>query len=388
MKKATRGQIRGHNRQLVLRHVYDGTATSRAALALETGLSKPTISDLVDGLIGEGFLSEGGFGDSTDSGGKRPRLLRFVPTAREVIGLWLTPTQIMGVLTTLDGDLIAAHAVEIGTLTPFNDAGIDEEFVPRLGEVVHGLIAQLDAPLLCVGIGSAGEVLPDGAIYAPRFSLSPILVGEAVAERLEVPVYCANSSALAALALYSAKHRFKHQNPLEGVNERLAMLTISEGVGMGAVLESAAQQLGSEIGSMKAGGSTLDARLGWQGVRERALALGREHASPYLQTTSLNYLHIRNAAEQNDPAALTLSDELAAQVAEICGWIITLLQPNHLAITGEISALGETFLKNVRKRLPLSAQAVAHVTFSIDELPNLAALGAAYRAIQMELGLV
>jgi predicted NBD/HSP70 family sugar kinase len=373
---------------LVLRHVYDGTATSRAALALETGLSKPTISELVDGLISEGFLSEGGFGDSTDSGGKRPRLLRFVPSAREVIGLWLTPTEIMGVLTTLDGELIAVHAVEIGTLTPFNDVGIDEEFVPRLGEVVHGLIAQLDAPLLCIGIGSAGEVLPDGAIYAPRFSHSPILVGEAVAERLEVPVYSANSSALAAFALYSAKHRFKHQNPLEGVNERLAMLTISEGVGMGAVLESAEQQLGSEIGSMRVGGSTLDARLGWSGVRERALALGREHASPYLQTTSLNYLHIRHAAEQNDPAALMLSDELAAQVAEVCGWIITLLQPNHLAITGEISALGEVFLKNVRKRLPLSTQAGARVTFSIDELPNLAALGAAYRAIQMELGLV
>jgi len=43
--------------------------------------------------------------------------------------------------------------------------------------------------------------------------------------------------------------------------------------------------------------------------------------------------------------------------------------------------LGEAFLKNVRKRLPLSAQAVARVTFSIDELPNLAALGAAYRGI-------
>ncbi len=376
---------------MVLRSVYTDAATSRAALAQEIGLSKPTISELVDGLINEGFLSEGGFGDSTDSGGKRPRLLRFMPNARQVIGIWLTPTQIMGVLTTLDGEMIAAHTVEIDVKMPFDDVSVQEEFMPRLGGVINCLIAQTDAPLLCIGIGIAGEVDAEGAIYAPRFCTVPVIIGEAVAERLGVPVYLANSSALAALALYSSKQTFRQQRS-EGVDLRLAMLISGEGVGMGAVLENAAQQLGSEIGHIKVPGlsetQALDTLLGWESVRERARALGREYQSPYLQNEAISALLMRHAAGLHDPAALALSDELATHLAQVCGWVITLLQPKHLAITGEISALGEVFLKNVKKRLPLNPTIVGRVSFSIDEQPNLAALGAAYRAIQMELGLV
>ena len=66
--KATREQIRQHNRQLLLRAVYTGLADNRAALAVETGLAKPTVSDLIGELIAEGLLVESGRGES--SGGK------------------------------------------------------------------------------------------------------------------------------------------------------------------------------------------------------------------------------------------------------------------------------------------------------------------------------
>ena len=37
--KATHGQLRQHNRELLLRAVYNGVADNRAALAMETGLA-------------------------------------------------------------------------------------------------------------------------------------------------------------------------------------------------------------------------------------------------------------------------------------------------------------------------------------------------------------
>src|SRR4051812_9344120 len=97
-RKATHGQLRRENRQLVLRAVYSGLANSRADLAHETGLAKPTVSDLISMLLDEGYLVETGFGQSTDEGGKRPRLLEFVPESRHIIGLSLKAEQVFGVL--------------------------------------------------------------------------------------------------------------------------------------------------------------------------------------------------------------------------------------------------------------------------------------------------
>jgi hypothetical protein len=46
-RKATREGLKSHNRRLVLRSVFSGEASNRAALATHTGLAKPTISDIV-----------------------------------------------------------------------------------------------------------------------------------------------------------------------------------------------------------------------------------------------------------------------------------------------------------------------------------------------------
>src|SRR5688500_14922437 len=132
--KATKSQVRLHNRQLVLRAVYNGLASNRAALAQETGLTKPTISDLVAELMEEGLLVEEGLGESSTIGGKRPILLRFVPDARQVIGVSINGTLIRGMLTNLDGRIIAEHYTEIPQ---------HEDLSQVLIETINGLVAQL-----------------------------------------------------------------------------------------------------------------------------------------------------------------------------------------------------------------------------------------------------
>ena len=47
MEKATRKHVKRHNRQLVMRAIYEAKADNRAALAQETGLTKPTVSNIV-----------------------------------------------------------------------------------------------------------------------------------------------------------------------------------------------------------------------------------------------------------------------------------------------------------------------------------------------------
>ncbi|MEP7293221.1 MAG: helix-turn-helix domain-containing protein, partial [Chloroflexota bacterium] len=157
--KATREQIRQHNRQLLLRAVYTGLADNRAALAAETGLAKPTVSDLIGELLEDGLLVESGRGESTDSGGKRPTLIKFVPNARQVIGVSLDNGRVFAVLSNLAGQVIAQHYDELE-----NAQG--EEAAAMLTDVINGLVAQLDAPLLCIGVGVPGVVDVSNGVIA------------------------------------------------------------------------------------------------------------------------------------------------------------------------------------------------------------------------------
>src|SRR5512143_817314 len=148
-RKATHGQLRRENRRLLLRAVYSGLANSRAELAQETGLAKPTVSELIGQLIEEGYLVETGLGQSTDEGGKRPRLLKFVPDARHVIGISLNANRAQGVVANLEGQVHVQHSKELS-------GAQGEPVIEYLAEVINGLLAQLDAPLLCLGIGVSG----------------------------------------------------------------------------------------------------------------------------------------------------------------------------------------------------------------------------------------
>ncbi len=74
-KKATQESIQEHNLGLILRLIKENKDFSRARLSIETGLSKSTISGLVDILISKKIITEG---DKINSSrGKKPTILQF-----------------------------------------------------------------------------------------------------------------------------------------------------------------------------------------------------------------------------------------------------------------------------------------------------------------------
>ena len=184
--KATHEQVRHHNQRLVLRAVVDGTADNRAALSQVTGLTKPTVSRLVAELIDDGLLAETGFGLSSEGGGKRPRLLTFLPDARQVIGIAIEKTRISGVLTNLAAKVIAEHTADLFDNDP-------DTALTVIDEVINGLIAQQGAPLLAVGIGISAMVnVHDGIIiYSPDVAWRKFPISAALSPRLNMPVYLA-----------------------------------------------------------------------------------------------------------------------------------------------------------------------------------------------------
>lgn len=378
--KATREQIRQHNRQLLLRAVYTGLADNRAALAAETGLAKPTVSDLIGELIGEGLLVESGRGESTDSGGKRPTLIKFVPNARQVIGVSLDNGRAFAVLSNLAGQIIAQHYDEL------EDAQ-GEAAAEILSDVINGLVAQLDAPLLCIGVGvpggvdvAAGTVVDSSPLGWVNYALADHLAG-----LYRVPVYTGSSAELTALAQYA----FGLSS--DDNSSKLVTVLITNSIEVGITLDGTAYHQGGDISSLSdISTARLDHLLGWDAVRDRVDELRDQYPETTLPQDNLTYMHIHYGAVNGDRAALALCDELSTYLAQIMAWIVGLLRPQHVSLAGPIVNLGEDFLAQVVTKVEMRlGQSVSHtITFSLAYSGNLSAIGAAALALHSELDIL
>lgn len=376
--KATRENLRRHNRQLLLRAVYTGLADNRAALAQETGLAKPTVSDLIGELIAEGLLVEGGLGESTESGGKRPTLIKFVPDARQVIGVSLDNGRAFGVLCNLAGLVMAQHTAEL-------DGAQGDEAQAVLTDVINGLIAQLDAPLLCIGIGVPGAVDTASGMVLESHPLGwqRLALAERLAAQYEVPVYTGSSAELTALAQYAFGLNGDDQT------RNLVTVLVTNSVEVGITLDGVTYHQGGDISALRAV-DRLDALIGWTAVQQRAADLRRQYPASTLPETGLTYMHVHYSAVNGDPAAQQLCEELAGHLAQVMGWIIGLLRPDHVSLAGPIVNLGEGFLQRVvaKTEAMLWPEVVRPVVFSLAYSGNLSAIGAAALALHRELDIL
>src|SRR5512139_216176 len=147
MKKATRQHTKEHNRNLVLKTIFDHESISRAETARVTGLTRTTVSDIVADLLDENLVSEIGVGSSL--GGKSPVLLGLAEDSRHLIGLDLARDEFRGAIVNLRG-----KTREIVT-TPINSKNGDEA-LSLVYEILDRLIETSHLPLVGIGIGTPG----------------------------------------------------------------------------------------------------------------------------------------------------------------------------------------------------------------------------------------
>jgi predicted NBD/HSP70 family sugar kinase len=375
-------QLRNKNRQSVLRAVYTGLAKTRVELAEVTGLTKPTVTKVTSELIEEGYLLEAGVGESTEEGGKRPRLLEFVPNVRQIIGVSIANERVSAVLTDLQGKVVMQHYTSIAGLRGMKVA-------EKLIETINALIVQLSVPLLCIGGGIPGAVdFEQGIILsAPHLGWENLPLSEILSESFAVPAYLANSHDLAALAQFAF-------SDLNG-STSLATVLANEDIGVGYVLKGAVYHSGAAIGRIRIthpdhpGVTSLENILGWNAVRMRAAPLQNRYSDPLL-SEKLNYLHLRRAIQAGDPLALDLQETLSDSLTQVFAWVVTILHPQHLSLAGEMAHLGDAFLALVIRKTDqlLDEEVSKHMTFSLDTSPHLVSRGAVAQALQHELGLI
>ncbi|MEH6907155.1 ROK family transcriptional regulator [Neobacillus drentensis] len=97
--------IKNLNRSLVLETIRNEQPISRAMVAKKLGLSRSTVTLMVNDLLAKKFVVELGLGDSL-GGGRKGIELGFNPKSGFGIGVDIGRTKMMVVITDLDGDIV------------------------------------------------------------------------------------------------------------------------------------------------------------------------------------------------------------------------------------------------------------------------------------------
>ena len=153
MKSANLDLIKKINRELVLETIRTDQPISRASIAKKIGLSRSTVTSIVDELIEKKFISEIGLGNSTKEGGRRAIQLGFNPRSAFGIGVELTAKGYFIGISDLDGAIVSQarfkmtsslEEIRDNILKTIDQANISLEKVISIGFCVPGLTNSVD----------------------------------------------------------------------------------------------------------------------------------------------------------------------------------------------------------------------------------------------------
>lgn len=192
--------MREANIALVLRLIRQHGPLARVAIARRTGLSRTTVSSIVDGLLTEEIVREGETLNAAPSGGRRPILVHFNESAGIILGADMGRTHFTIIATDLDARILARRS------GPWDTNLGPDVCLPRLIAEIRSLISErhLDwERVVGIGIGIPGPV--DSTLHTlvapPRMAgWDGVDVEGIIRAALNIPVILNNDTNVGALA--------------------------------------------------------------------------------------------------------------------------------------------------------------------------------------------
>lgn len=211
--------IRKMNRKLVLENIIHNGPVSRAATAKKLGLTRATVSAIVQELIEDAYVEE--IGSQDTSLGRKPILLRFCGQNGHVLSLNLKVDEIILMACDLEGNEIL-HLSHRETLTRQNVLSLLDSLILQTIESLP------PTPFRVVGItlGIHGTVQDQEILFAPNYPLAGLPLASALNSRLGIPVWLENEANLSALA----------DNAFSAAGPNLIHINIHTGVGAGIIV--------------------------------------------------------------------------------------------------------------------------------------------------------
>jgi predicted NBD/HSP70 family sugar kinase len=357
--------MRQINAARVLQEIREAGPVSRANLVRATGLSAPTVTNVVEYLRNAGLLRIAEAGSPT----RRPRapLYEFCADVRSVLGIDIGADKLIVVLADLDGRILGMRRRDTSRL-PHRGP---ERLLELVRETADELLSENGvgpADLLAVGAGTPGVISPEGIVtLAPQLPRWEGLdLRAALASMFNCPVHVDREVTLALVA-----------EQWVGVARDLDdALFVQLGVGIGAAFlvggracrgaDGAAGEVGlapfplspsnGSYGPLEsiAGGAAL--------AREGAVAALRGGGSTVLELAGgraedVSAATVFAAAAQGNKAATAIIDRAIAVLGQAIAGLVCALNPRAVILSGGISRAGDQL------RVPLEAFVAAQVPF-------------------------
>ncbi|MGK5729802.1 ROK family protein [Streptomyces sp. URMC 124] len=176
------------------------TAPTLTDLVKVTGLSRPTVEGVVEGLMESGLVVEAPAGEGEARRQGRPaRRFRFRVEAGHLLGIEIGPHRIAALMSDLSGRVMGSASMDVPETAPA------DERLDRVKDAVADLLARSGVPrsgLRAVGVASPGIVEADGTVRLgtalPGWTGLPL--GERLRRSFRCPVLVENDANAAAVA--------------------------------------------------------------------------------------------------------------------------------------------------------------------------------------------
>ena len=386
--------MRELNRLLILNGVRVSGPITRVAVAHRTGLSRTTVSSIVDELLTDNLLFEGKTVEAAPTGGRRATLLHFNADAGYVIGVDMGRSHLTLLLTNLAGQIIARRS------GPFN-ASLGPEVC--LQQVIASLM-EFTAEhqigwhqIIGVGLGIPGPM--DAAsrmlVRPPRMPGWDQFDMRTVMERAcKVPMYFDNDANMGARgeSQYGAARNVDH----------MAYVKVATGIGCGLIVNGDIYR-GSSGAAGELGHVTIDDNgplcdCGNRGCLEvvagaaavtMAAARGVYPDSGGTSAGPLDVADVVQAALAGDTVAQEAIERAGYHIGIALAGLVNIFNPSLILLDGSMARAGEFLLGPIRQGIARRSLAASSATTRIEMAQlgdNAIALGAVATVIEAAFG--
>ena len=199
--------LRLRNRATILRAICTKNIDTRPKLVQTTGLTRMTISNIVNEMVGLGLVevvpgdaanSKSAASDTATqrSPGPQPEKIVLAPSAPNVLAIWLDKLHLTTSVFALNGE----PSYQVVQSLP---AGITRsDLIEKLLTAAERAVNRTTKNIIGIGVAVPGIVNPAGGVLEQVIGfpgIAPLPLRSTLSERLKLPVYVANEINAAAL---------------------------------------------------------------------------------------------------------------------------------------------------------------------------------------------
>jgi N-acetylglucosamine repressor len=348
-ESAASGTMRMLNRSLVLDTVRDAGPTSRSALARTLGLAKPTVSEIVAGLVADGLVRERAArrGTSRAGGpGRPPVVVELNAEHAYVLGIHVGVHDTTVALADATGVEVARRRIPTPELAA-------EEALREVGALAREVVVRTGIPrrrLAGAAVCVPGQVdtASGTCVHAPNLGWRDVPVVGLLGAGLGVSVEVHNTVQAAAVA--------EHVEGAGRGARTMALVYAGTGVGAAIVQDGrlfhGATGLAGDLGHAVVPGLDAPCTCGRHGCVETAssAAAVARAARDAVRTGSptrmaalgdgVTSLDVYAAAEAGDTLAQALLGEAGRTLGIAASWLVGLVNPDVLVVGGGLVGAG------------------------------------------------